>query len=118
MNRVRRVLAAVKQAEMAQLAAARQAAAGRRSRARALRHASMVQTTPETGADMLATAQWQTHAEAKARAAEAEAAAIDAAAAPLAAALARTIGRESVVEQLIEDHEKAAAGLRARRAEG
>lgn len=118
MIRVRRVLAAMKQAEMVRLAAARQAAARRRSQARALRHASTMQQVPETGADMLATARWQTHAVAKARTAEAEAEAIDNAAAPLAVALARTIGRESVVDQLIADHERSEAELRARRAEG
>lgn len=118
MNRVRRVLAALKQAEMVRLAVARQAAARRRSQARALRHASTAQQVPETGVDMLATARWQTHAETKARTTEAEADAIDTAAAPLAAALARTIGREAVVDQLIEDHERKEHQLRARRADG
>lgn len=118
MNRVRRALGAMKQAEMARLAAVRRASAAARAEAEALRQSALEQIVPDTASDMLAISRWQAHADARARAAEARAREIDEAARPLEAALARTIGRESVVERVISDHQDQATKAATRRSEG
>lgn len=118
MIRVRRALGAMKQAEMARLAATRRASNAALSEARDLRQSSASQPARVTAADMLATSQWQVHAEAKARLADQRAKQIAHAAKPLEQALARTIGREAVVERVIEDYQTKHKQVLARRTEG
>ena len=102
MRRVRRVLAAVKQAEMVQLAALRQAAAAEREQAARLRARASTVPAAETASDMLATCAWQRLSEDKAKDAERRAQAIDAQSHPHEIAVARAIGRETVVDGVIQ----------------
>lgn len=118
MIRMRRALGALKQAEMARLSAVRQAAATARAEAAALRQSSASLAAGETASDMLAAGRWQEHALAGARAADARAREIEEGARPLEQALARTIGRENVVDGMLERARAEAARLAERRAEG
>lgn len=118
MIRMRRALGALKQAEMARLSVVRQAAAAARAEAETLRQSAASLGPCETLGDMLATSRWQGHAVSKARAADARARRIEIEARPLEQALARTIGRESVVDTLLDQARVEARRLAERRAEG
>lgn len=101
MQRMQRVLAAVKRAEMAQLGAKRREAEEARAEAAAHRAASRQMESPGQAQNMLLQSRWQQDLERRAREAEARADAADAEAVPIGARLARTLGRESVTTGLI-----------------
>ena len=118
MHRMRRVLVAMKMAEMAQLGANRTAATAARAKARELRAQSRAQVADEVPGAMAALGSWQRHAEALARDADATAARLDLEAEPMMIELARTLGRETVVTGLIGKAEIEDRRIAARRAEG
>lgn len=117
MNRMRRVLAAAKQAELLQLGRADAAMRAARQRAQDLRESARLADPVETASDMIALGAWQAHAEACARAAEAEAREIEKEVEVLQERLSRTLGRETVVEGLIRRAEADARQVSERRAE-
>jgi len=118
MHRMRRVLAAIRMAEMAALGAQISRAGAARDAAAAHRATARQGCPGATIAEMATRSAWQAHQEIQARRAEAVAAEAEAAAVPMRADLARTIGRESVAEGLIRRATNEAAALAERRAEG
>jgi len=117
MDRMRRVLSAIKMTEMVQLGAqmrqvnaARQEAADLRATAKSLRPV-------ESAHDMALLDQWQQSLHHRALSAEFRAQSALAAAAPLNAQLAKTLGREDVTTRLIDQSKKQDARVREARAE-
>lgn len=117
MQRMRRALAAIKQAEMAELGRNRALADAARAHATEMRAAARMAAAPETAAEMAALAEWQHALEWRARMAEAAAASADEAAVPLKEKLARTLGRENVTLEMIADAAREQVKLTERRAE-
>lgn len=117
MHRMGRALAALKMAEMARLGALKSAAEAARMQARKLRQGSRALVAQDAPGDMGALGHWQRHTEARAKDADARAAELDNQSEPLKVALARTLGRETVVKRLIADADMKAARLRERKAE-
>ena len=118
MKRIERILEAQKLAELARLGAIQAAAGRERDLAARLRGRSRGHPASGAVADMLLTCEWQQSAERRARAGEDAARAIEEHAPEVRAALARTIGRQSVISRLIKRQQKAARQLAERRAEG
>ena len=118
MERIARVLEAKKLSELSRLGAI-QAAAGR-EREQSARLRARSRNLPASGAasDMLLTCRWQHAAEQSARAGEESARAIEDGAAEIRAALAQTIGRQSVISRLLARQRRAARQLAERRGEG
>lgn len=116
-ERLRRVLAALKQADMIRLGAKIAEADSARARARAFRTHSQSLPAADYAADMVLQDHWQGHLEQRARHADAQALAFDAEADAMRPALARTFGREKVVNGLIDRQRLDENKQRERRAE-
>ena len=117
MNRMRRVLAAAKQAELLQLGKTEALVRAARARAMQLRESSRTAVTGSTASDMAALGVWQAHAEALARDAEAEARALEQDMKAMQDQLSRTLGRETVVDALIRRASAEARQISERRTE-
>ena len=117
MHRMRKALAAIKMAEMARLGRLEAELASLRADAADLRKRSCEQTAGANSSEMIAVANWQVVAEARARAKEAEAAELLDEIQTLRSRLARTNGREMVTNDLIRQSEVEAGKLAERRAE-
>ena len=117
MDRMRRVLSAMKMNEMVQLGAQMRQVEAARQEARDLRETARNLTPAETATEMILQGQWQDALEGRARAAEQRAKDALEAAMPLSARLAKTLGREDVTIKLIEQAKQEAMRLQEARAE-
>lgn len=117
MDRMRRVLSAMKMTEMVQLGAQMRQVNAARQEAEDLRAAARTLAPANSAHDMALLDRWQQSLENRARAAEARAQAELEAAAPLSARLAQTLGRESVTTSLIDQAKRQDARVRDARAE-
>lgn len=117
MDRMQRVLAAAKRAELAQLGLAKTQLTAARARAHSLR--TQARTINGTGAagEMALIGAWQSHAERAARDADAEAEALARHVQELEAVFARTLGRETVVDGMVARLAATDQQIAARRAE-
>lgn len=117
MHRMRRALAAIKMAEMAELGRCRTLADAARAYATEARAQSRTAAPPDSATDMAALSAWQQAQEWRARMAEAAAQRAEEEARPLAHRLARTLGRETVTRDLIAAQDRERARQADRRAE-
>lgn len=118
MDRMRRVLSAIKMNEMVQLGAQMRRVEEARQSARELRETARTLAPAESPTEMILQGQWQDALERQARAADARAAVALQDAAPLSARLAKTLGREDVTTKMIKQARLDAARLAEARAEG
>lgn len=121
LERLARVLAAVRQAEEAALASYRNRAAASRRKAIALKAAGKrlpgLLGKEISIVDLKAHGSWQAHTDRGARQATAQADRIDEESKPLARRLAVTLGREKMVARMIDQKRKEVAARLARREE-
>ncbi|MEM7056330.1 MAG: hypothetical protein AAF557_01950 [Pseudomonadota bacterium] len=117
MDRMRRVLSAMKMTEMARLGAQMRRVNAARQEAVDLRVAARGLTPVETVHDMALLDRWQRSLEQRARAAEARAELELAEAVPMTARLAETLGREDVTSRLIDQAKRLDMRTRDARAE-
>lgn len=117
MDRMRRVLSAIKMTEMVRLGAQMRQVHAARQEAADLRATARTLSPVDSANDMALQHQWQQSLENRARAAEVRAQAALQAAAPISASLAQTLGREDVTTKLIDQSKKQDARVRDARAE-
>lgn len=117
MDRMRRVLSAIKMNEMVQLGAQMRQVEEARQEAIKLRGAARNLSAAETATEMMQQGQWRDFLERGARAAEDRANTALADAAPLKARLARTLGREDVTLKMIAAAKRDAMRIKEARAE-
>ena len=117
MIRIERVLKAKKLGEMARLGAYQTAVNQARADAQALRMRSQRLAASSAPGDMTLISHWQLYAEGAARAAEARAVEIALEAEAHRKELAKTIGSQSVVSDMIERHRRKVRQVCERRAE-
>ena len=101
MDRMRRVLSAMKMHEMVRLGAQMRQVNAARQEAEDLRTTARKPPVVESAEDLVVLDRWQQSLEQRAKAADAYAEAALAAAAPIGASLAKTLGREDVTVKLI-----------------
>lgn len=118
MDRMRRVLSAIKMTEMVSLGVKMREVNAARQQAEDLRAAARCLSPVESAHDMALLEKWQKSLHQRALAAENRAQSALAAAAPLSAQLAQTLGREDVTTRLIDQAKKQDARVRESRAEG
>ena len=117
MDRMRRVLSAMKMTEMVRLGVEMRQVHAARQEAADLRATARTASPVESANDLVLQHQWQKSLESRARAAEARAQAALDAAAPISASLAQTLGREDVTTKLIDQSKQQDIRVREARAE-
>lgn len=118
MDRMRRVLSAIKMTEMVSLGAKMREVNAAWQQADDLRTVARELSPVESAHDMMLLDHWQQSLESRARMAETQAQAALDEAAPISARLAETLGREDVTTRLIAQSKKQDARVRDARAEG